>query len=232
VVQALHWFNPFAWLAVSGWKNFREEAADETALEWLGDANGEVYGETLLQILRLENNAAIPFGSLAIAESMRNLRTRIIMIKNYRKKSACYGLLGILTAALMAIALVVPARAESDQDKVMKSMVVWLEKNDDGKYAESWQDASELFRENVSKETWVKQMESGRPGLGKCLQRKANSVMPMTELPSPSGPMKGDFLMVNFYTDFANAKNLAELVTFEKDANGEWKVSGYYIKPR
>jgi hypothetical protein len=111
-------------------------------------------------------------------------------------------------------------------------MVVWLEKIDNGKYAESWKEASELFRGKVSEDVWAKQLEAGRPSLGKCLSRKANSVMPMTEVASPAGVMKGDFLVVNFYSDFANAKGLAELVTFEKDASGGWKASGYYIKPR
>jgi hypothetical protein len=156
----------------------------------------------------------------------------MVMIGNYRKKSAGCGLMGICAAALMVFALAVPVRADEAQDKVVKSMVVWLEKIDNGKYAESWKDASGLFRGKVSEDVWVKQLEAGRPGLGKCLSRKANSVMPLVEVASPSGAMKGDFLVVNFYTEFANAKGLAELVTFEKDADGEWKAGGYYIKPR
>jgi beta-lactamase regulating signal transducer with metallopeptidase domain len=234
-VWAAHWFNPFAWLMVSGWRQFREEAADETALAWLGAADGQAYGATLLRILRFENGAraAIPFGSLAIGESMQNLKTRMIMIKNHGKKPGCYGLVAIVSAALAVTALVAPARAESEQDQAVKSMTAWLEKIDNEKYAESWKAASEFFQKNAPEDVWAKQLSSFRPALGKCVKREVHSALTVKELPLPSGgTVKGDFLMVTFHTDFANAKKLAERVTFEKSADDEWRSAGYYIVPR
>ncbi|MDR1305786.1 MAG: M56 family metallopeptidase [Verrucomicrobiales bacterium] len=151
LVNALHWFNPFAWLAVGGWKNFREEAADEIALDGLADADGEIYGATLLRILRADAGARIPFGSLAIGESMRNLRTRMIMIKNYRQKSACYGMAGLLAAALMAVAMVVPARAETEEEVLQKQALAFMQLCDDGKYAHKLGTGCPIGQKSVSR---------------------------------------------------------------------------------
>lgn len=237
MVQAVHWFNPFAWLMVSGWRKFREEAADETALAWLGDADGEAYGETLLEVLRFASggHAAIPFGSLAIGESMQNLKMRMMMIKNYRKKTVCYGWLAVLAAALTVTALVAPARAESEQDKVVKSVTAWVKIIDDGKYAESWQAGSAWFKKQVPEQQWGKLLAATRPALGKNLRREVNSVMPMKQLPvKPDGSelRDGEFLVVIFSSSFENMKDATEVVTFEKVADGGWKADGYYIKPK
>ena len=157
------------------------------------------------------------------------------MIKNYRKKSVCYGWLAMLAAALTALALVSPVRAESEQDKLVKSVTTWLNVVDDGKYVESWKNFSDWFKERMPEQQWVQLLNATRPGLGKNLRRELNSVMPLKQLPTnPDGSAlrDGDFRIVMFSSSFENMRNAAEIVTLEKSANGEWKVSGYFVQPR
>lgn len=88
VVRAIHWFNPLAHIASRGWANFREEAADETAINWLKVSSPVFYGEALLCAIRESNGGAPPFSALAIGESIHNLKRRITMINQYQHKSS------------------------------------------------------------------------------------------------------------------------------------------------
>ncbi|MDR0534357.1 MAG: DUF4019 domain-containing protein [Verrucomicrobiales bacterium] len=233
LVNALHWFNPFAWLAVSGWKSFREEAADEVALDGLADANGEVYGETLLQILRADAGARIPFGSLAIGESMPNLRTRMIMIKNYRQKSAYYGVAGLLVAALMAITVVVPARAESEDEILQKQALAFMQLCDDGKYAQAWDEMSDWAKTHISKDKWEKLCSTTRPPVGKALKREKTNVMKMPGVPTGNGNVRnGEFIVFIFSSSFENLTSATEQVGFEKAADGKWLPFAYVVQPK
>ena len=103
---ALHWFNPAAHLALRAWARFREEAADETAITWLGQSSAVSYGETLLYVLRTTHGQPVaPFTALGIVESLRPLRRRITMIKQYEHKSPCYLLAGTVLLATACILL-------------------------------------------------------------------------------------------------------------------------------
>ena len=235
LVNAVHWFNPTAWFMVGEWQRFREEAADEAVQELLQDANGELYGGTLLAVLRGGNGAKIPFGSLAIGESMQNLTRRMEMIKNYRKKSAGYGVMGICVAALMAVALVVPARAESEEELVLKQATAWMQLTDEGKYGEAWNETSDWFKSQITKDTWQKLCAGTRPGLGKLLKREKANVMKMTSMQAGGGAnniRRGDFMALMFNSSFENLTSATEVVGYEKNGDGKWIPNGYYVKPR
>ena len=58
------------------------------------------------------------------------------------------------------------------------------------------------------------------------------SALRQSNLPSPAGPAKGDFVVAQFDASFENLAYAIETVTFEKATDGSWKASGYYIKPK
>ncbi len=103
----------------------------------------------------------------------------------------------------------------------------WLKLNDNGQYAEGWDLTSELFRKAVAKETWERQMHAFREPLGKLIDRKVIKKDYMTSMP---GAPDGEYVVIQYSTDFENKKNAIETVTPMKDKDGEWRVSGYYIK--
>jgi hypothetical protein len=103
----------------------------------------------------------------------------------------------------------------------------WLGLVDQGKYDESWKEASTIFRGAVTAAQWGQLVETSRKPLGKLLTRKVGSKTYTTSLP---GVPDGQYVVVEFETSFENKKAAIETVTPMLDKDGTWRVSGYYIK--
>ena len=104
---------------------------------------------------------------------------------------------------------------------------VWLELIDTEKYGESWDRAANYFQGAVSKEQWLSSMQSVRNPLGKKLSRSLKSQQYYTSLP---GAPDGEYVVIQFNTSFEGKLSAVETVTPMKDRDGNWRVSGYYIK--
>ena len=102
----------------------------------------------------------------------------------------------------------------------------WLNLVDNGQYAESWELTAELFKRAVEKEAWERQMHAFREPLGKLIDRKVVKKEYMTSMP---GAPDGEYVVIQYRTNFENKKTAIETVTPTKDKNGKWRVSGYYI---
>jgi hypothetical protein len=103
----------------------------------------------------------------------------------------------------------------------------WLNIIDNGQYAESWDLTAEMFRKAVEKKTWEKQMLAFREPLGKVINREVTKKEYMTSMP---GAPDGEYVVIQYSTNFENKKNAIETITPMKDKDGKWRVSGYYIK--
>jgi len=110
---AAHWFNPFAHAGVRAWMRFREEAADETAIAWLGGRDATEYGEALVEVLKHSRTFSLPLGALAMGESNKNLKQRMIMILNHAQKTPCAALALALFIGLAGITALLPVRADN-----------------------------------------------------------------------------------------------------------------------
>ena len=103
----------------------------------------------------------------------------------------------------------------------------WLKLVDDGKYAASWDETAEYFRNAVPKDKWQQQIQSVRKPLGKVVSRKLKSTRYLTALP---GAPDGQYVVVQFDASFEKKKVAVETVTPMLDADATWRVSGYYIR--
>jgi len=103
----------------------------------------------------------------------------------------------------------------------------WLALLDEGKFAESWQQASEFVKAAVSKESWQKKLQVFRGALGKVISRNIKSRSYTTTAP---GAPDGQYVIIQFDTSFENKKSAVETITPMLDKDGKWRVSGYYIK--
>ena len=103
----------------------------------------------------------------------------------------------------------------------------WLVLTDEGKYAESWEAAAGYLKKAVGKGDFVKSLEAARSPLGKMISREVESEQFSTRLP---GAPEGQYVVIQFKTSLANAKSAVETVTPMLDKDGQWRVSGYYIK--
>jgi hypothetical protein len=140
-----------------------------------------------------------------------------------------------LTRIVVTLAVVVCALAwstawaqqQTAEKPAVEASKAWLELVDGGRYAESWDAASTLFRGAVTQENWVKLMEGNRKPLGKLVSRTFGTSKYMTSV--PGGP-DGKYVVVQYKTVFENKAQAIETVTPMLDKDGTWRVSGYYIK--
>ncbi len=104
----------------------------------------------------------------------------------------------------------------------------WLALVDAGKYAESWDQSSSLFKEKITKEKWEQALNQVRSPLGKVESRQFKAAQFQTDVPNAP---PGKYMIIQYQTKFSNGDPTIETITPMVDKDGTWRVSGYYIKP-
>lgn len=135
----------------------------------------------------------------------------------------------VLVVALV-LSLVVSSAGAGGNDAVAgaeRSAEAWLALTDGAKYAESWDAASSMFKAAVSKADWEKAMKAVRAPLGALGARKIKSATFTTTLP---GAPDGEYVVIQFDTQFENKAAAIETVTPMREKDGSWRVSGYFIR--
>ena len=141
------------------------------------------------------------------------------------KKLFLASLLALIITSSVLLAVV---EADENAEKAaQKSAVVWLALVDSSKYSESWEEASQLFKKQVTKQQWESALNSVRSPLGKLNSRNLKSSEYSTTLP---GAPDGEYVVMQFETSFEKKKSAIETVASMKDEEGKWRVSGYFIK--
>jgi hypothetical protein len=136
-------------------------------------------------------------------------------------------LLAISTAALILVGL---SASADDSDSVAQAQVAarsWLALTDSAKYGQSWDEAASLFKGAVTKADWQKAVKSVRSPLGAMKTRKVKSATFTRTLP---GAPDGEYVVIQFESQFENKAAAIETVTPMHDKDGAWRVSGYFIK--
>jgi len=137
---------------------------------------------------------------------------------------------GLVFLALVAAVLLLDnaSQAASKLDPAATvAAKAWLGLVDDAKYGESWDEAARLFRGAVTRDDWSAKAAAVRGPLGKVISRRVKSARAATSLP---GAPDGQYVVIQFATSFEHKKAAIETVTPLREADGAWKVSGYFIK--
>jgi hypothetical protein len=113
------------------------------------------------------------------------------------------------------------------ENAAIKAANSWLVLVDSSKFEESWEKSATFFQGAVSKDNWVKSMQSVRVPLGNLISREVKSKEYHTTLP---GAPDGEYVVIQFNTSFENKKSAIETVIPMLDKDNKWRVSGYYIK--
>lgn len=96
-VTLLHWFNPLVWYASRRMKADMEIACDAKVLTHLSQQDRNDYGLTLINVSQISSKPPRLSHSLGILENHRELKNRLIMIKEFTtmtlKKSFVFGLI-------------------------------------------------------------------------------------------------------------------------------------------
>jgi hypothetical protein len=134
----------------------------------------------------------------------------------------------VALSALSLVGLARPLAADrAAEDEAADAARAWLAIVDEGRYAQSWDEAAPAFKEAVTKDQWLQALGSVRAPLGSCLSRKPLARQLVESLP---GAPKGPYVVMQFTTDFQGKAGAIETVTPALGADGRWRVSGYFIK--
>ena len=138
-------------------------------------------------------------------------------------------LLKIRTLTLAFFVAVCPMMVVASDGKVQaaeEAAADWLALVDANAYEASWNEAAALFRSQVNPSDWSKSVAAARHPLGGVIARKLLDATYATTLP---GAPDGEYVVLQFQTDFENKTQAVETVTPMLD-EGRWRVSGYYVR--
>ena len=139
----------------------------------------------------------------------------------------------IALLALLPLHAQTPDPTAADPEKAVASAqaqataLAWLGLVDAGGYEGSWQTAATYFQKNVTQDQWVAGIKGVRPALGDVVTRQLKKSSFMTSL---AGAPDGQYVVMQFETEYSQKKNAVETVTAMREPDGSWKIAGYYIK--
>jgi hypothetical protein len=103
----------------------------------------------------------------------------------------------------------------------------WLALADAGQWDASWNALAPAVQQQIGKDDFVSSVSAVRNQYGAVKARRARTVTFTHSLP---GTPPGDYVVLQYDTDFANGAHAIETVTPMRTADGSWKVSGYYVR--
>jgi len=133
-------------------------------------------------------------------------------------------------AFLLGLMLIAVASGAEDAEQVAgaeAAALAWLAITDSGSYAQSWDQAAGMFQGAISRENWISAVVNARQPLGKVISRKVKSALYTRSLP---GAPAGEYVVIQYDTQFEQKAIASEFVTPFREQDGSWKVSGYYVK--
>lgn len=117
--------------------------------------------------------------------------------------------------------------AETPEDLAQKSAESWLKLLDSGKFEESWTQAASVFKGAITKAQWQQAAQAVVKPLGKLVSRQLKSRQFSERLP---GAPDGKYVVIQYDSVFEHKASAVETLTPMLDADGVWRVSGYFIK--
>lgn len=137
------------------------------------------------------------------------------------------------TAFMLAFIFVIlwPVSAIAQNEDVKEAAIIsaqdWLKLLDNGEYDQCWENASVFFKVAVDKTNSAQYLAAARKPLGGLVSREVSNIEYKESLP---GAPDGQYVVIVFRTEFQNKKLGYETVTPKLEADGAWRVSGYYIR--
>lgn len=100
----------------------------------------------------------------------------------------------------------------------------WLKLVDAGKYAESWESSAKINKDGIKRDAMDLAYQGLFQPLGPIKSRELKTNEYKTQL--PRAPM-GEYAVTQFSTQFTNGR-VTETVVLIREADGQWRVSGYF----
>jgi len=134
----------------------------------------------------------------------------------------------LVTLGIVAVALATGVgAAEAPEDLAQAAAEAWLATADRGDAAATWEQAAKSFQAAVTKEQWQQALAGVRAPLGTVSSRKLLSRQFTDKLP---GAPEGKYVVLQYETVFEHKTGVTETVVPMFDADGVWRVSGYFVR--
>jgi hypothetical protein len=142
----------------------------------------------------------------------------VIML--YRKTIIGFAVIMLLSASVLT------AKDDDQKRAAFAAAEKWLSLIDDGRYADSWENADTSFKASVPQNKWVQLVQPIRDPLGKIVSRRVHA---RTDRPTFPGAPDQEFIVIRFVSDFQNMNAADEVVTLSLARDGQWRTTGYWI---
>ena len=120
-----------------------------------------------------------------------------------------------------------PALPAGPLGRAEMAATAWLAVADAGDYPLSWRQAASLLQVSLPQPKWDSLMQTNRLPLGSVKSRTLKSATFSRTL---TGAPDGEYLMIQYETQFEFRPQAIETLTTMKDRDNSWKVAGYFIK--
>jgi hypothetical protein len=104
----------------------------------------------------------------------------------------------------------------------------WLALVDSSRYAVSWDSAGAFFRSQVTQQEWLAAVRPTRAQVNPLSERRRLHAEYTRELPDTPA---GDYVVIQFAATARDKTSVIETVVLVLEANGDWRVIGYFIRP-
>ncbi|TWI64306.1 uncharacterized protein DUF4019 [Pseudoduganella lurida] len=146
-------------------------------------------------------------------------------------KTSAALLFSAMLSALFSVSSHAAAQAAPTETEAIaaarEAAQTWLALVDANQYAQSWQQAAAPLRNAISTAQWEKDARNVRLPFGAFQGREVTSATYSTTMP---GVPKGSFVVIKYASRFADRANAVETVTPMLEPDGQWRVSGYFIR--
>jgi hypothetical protein len=134
----------------------------------------------------------------------------------------------LLTSVILAIGLLAAgvAYAGDQESAAIEAANEWIALLDAGDFRTSWERSALLFQNAVSASQWEASVTAARRPFGKFVSREVLSAEFKRSLP---GAPDGQYVVIQYRSAFEKKQAAVETVTPMLE-EGDWKISGYYIK--
>jgi hypothetical protein len=103
----------------------------------------------------------------------------------------------------------------------------WLALVDRVEYGASWDSSASAFRAALTKPEWEQALLQARGPLEPLVDRNLIDSRFTTSLPKAP---PGQFVVLQYETKASKERTVVETVVPMREADGEWRVSGYFIR--
>jgi len=127
ILLIFHWFNPLLWLAVHKARQDQEMACDAYVLDRMSSQEhvqqNHAYGQTIIHVLEHFSGKHHYPGVASLSSTHKQMKRRLIMIKQFNKKSYRLSILGLAMILILSSVSLVNAKEGNAASAPQKSSV-------------------------------------------------------------------------------------------------------------